>query len=279
METLIGDSIMPTTEDQKYLDILLRPIQVSASYQPKMGQGKSGYSLKAFQEMYQGDQFYSWLGLDNPLMYTAHKAAGGMTSIYRQIGIGGEKLFREILRDRLELSSTEATWSYEVPVVGKPGKTRKLSLDGRIPLDKVKNVEARQRVQQWMQDMAISLGVERTIADDLMGTVFEVRQGYKSKDSKRQNADLANAATAYVKAYLPCVVVLSAQIDSDIVQRYRASNWGIVTGVTGMNDPLTSTYDFVEQVIGYDLVAFFERNSKTLKKEVDKVLQSLLATE
>lgn len=47
----------------------------------------------------------------------------------------------------------------------------------------------------------------------LKGAVFEVRQGYKSKDAKRQNADIANAAAAYTQAYLPCVVMLSSQID------------------------------------------------------------------
>jgi len=51
----------------------------------------------------------------------------------------------------------------------------------------------------------------------ITGTIFEVRQGYKSKDSKRQNADIANAATAYTKADFPCAVILSAQIDEDIL--------------------------------------------------------------
>ncbi len=211
-------------------------------------------------------------------MYAAHKAAGGMTSIYRQLGIGGEALFRQILQDQLGLNKADSTWFYEIPGLGSK-KARKLSLDGRIPLEKVEDADARQRVTQWIHEMARSLGVEEPIAQSLTGTVFEVRQGYKSKDSKRQNADLANAATAYVKTYLPCVLVLSAQIDGDIVQRYRASNWGIVTGIVGSNDPLISTYDFIREIVGYDLVAFFERNSPTLKQEVDVVLQSLLAAD
>ena len=43
--------------------------------------------------------------------------------------------------------------------------------------------------------------------------MFEVRPGYKSKDSKRQNADVSNAANAYTHQYLPVVVLLSTQID------------------------------------------------------------------
>lgn len=113
----------------------------------------------------------------------------------------------------------------------------------------------------------------------MTGTIFEIRQGYKSKDSKRQNADIANAATAYTKAYFPCAVILSAQIDSDILLRYRAEKWAVVTGIEGANDPLISTYDFMRDVVGYDLAAFFKRNSKTLRSEIDTVLKALLAPE
>jgi len=30
--------------------------------------------LQEFQALYQADPFYNWFGLDNPLMYAAHKA-------------------------------------------------------------------------------------------------------------------------------------------------------------------------------------------------------------
>ena len=106
-----------------------------------------------------------------------------------------------------------------------------------------------------------------------------MRQGYKSKDSKRQNADVANAAAAYTKAYFPCAVILSNQIDGDILLRYRAEKWGVVTGVVGANNPLVSTYDFMHDVIGYDLAAFFDRNRKTLRTEIDAVLKVLLTAD
>ena len=97
------------TRDEQYTSLLLEPIYVCAHYKPRLGQGRGkGYELEAFRELYQSDPFYSWLGLDSPLMYAAHKAAGGMTSIYRQIGIGCEHLFRQILIDELQLTSDEA---------------------------------------------------------------------------------------------------------------------------------------------------------------------------
>ena len=264
--------------DSRYLKEVLNPIRISARYRPRFGRGTRGIglTLHEFQVLYQGDPLYNWFGLDNPLMYAAHKAAGGMTSVYRQIGIGCEKLFRAILRDSLKLAADDVIWSYEVPRAD--GRMRKLSLDGRIPLEKIGNDKARARVQTWMRELAEMVNVDPKIFASLTGTVFEVRQGYKSKDSKRQNADIANAAAAYTQAYFPCAVILSNQIDSDILLRYRAEKWGIVTGVVGTNNPLVSTYDFMRDVIGYDLAAFFDRNCKTLRTEIDAVLRTLLAT-
>lgn len=266
-------------EDALYLKTVLDPIRVCARYKPKFGQGAKGdgLTLAQFRTLYRGDPFYSWFGLDNPLMYAAHKAAGGMTSVYRQIGVGCEKLFRQVLKDALGLAPADVTWSYEVTLPS--GKTRKLSLDGRVPLDKISDKARRERFHRWMRDSSAKIGVDPKIFDTLNGTVFEVRQGYKSKDSKRQNADIANAASAYTKAYLPCAVILSAQIDGDILLRYRAEKWAIVTGIVGDNDPLVLTYDFMRDVVGYDLAAFFRRNRRKLRTEIDAVLKALLAPE
>ncbi len=262
--------------DARYLQIVLEPIRVSAQYKPKFGQGNKGggLSLEDFQSLYRNDAFYSWFGLDNRLMYAAHKAAGGITSVYRQIGIACEQLFRTILQDHYSLSAEDARWSYEVPKAD--GKTRKLHLDGRVELDRIKDDRARRRFHRWMKESADLVHVDPDVFSSLKGAIFEVRQGYKSKDSKRQNADIASAAAAYTNAYLPCAVILSTQIDSDILLRYRAEKWSIITGVTGTSDPLRSTYDFLRDVVGYDLEGFFNRNRGVLKNEVDSVLRKLL---
>lgn len=241
---------------------------------PKLGHGQGGgVDLEGFRALYGADPFYSWFGLDDPLMYAAHKAAGGMTSIYRQIGIGCEKLFRRILMDSLNLSESDVTWSYTV--VGANSKTRTLSLDGRVEPRLISAGSTRDRVRAWMETALDSLDLDPAIRHSLNGVVFEVRQGYKSKDSKRQNADIANAATAYTKAFAPCVVVLSTQIDDDIVTRYRNERWLLLLGTTH-GTSLTSTYVFLRDVIGYDLADFFVRNSDVLRLEVRKVLQALL---
>lgn len=262
--------------DARYLSLVLNPIRKCASYKPKFGLGKNApVSLAEFQTLFQSDPFYSWFGLDNALMYAAHKAAGGMTSIYRQIGIGCEKLFRTVIQDSFQLSATDVKWSYKLPP-DKDGKVRVLALDARIPFDSIADDGTRARIKTWMVESASALNVDVAIVESLKGIVFEVRQGYKSKDSKRQNADIDNATYAYTSAYLPCAVILSAQIDADILDRYRKRQWTILTGSIGLNNPHVSTYDFTRDVIGYDLAAFFTRNAASLRTELDHVLRTLL---
>ena len=79
--------------------------------------------------------------------------------------------------------------------------------------------------------------------------------------------------------YLPCAAILSNQIDESVWSRYRTEKWAVITGVVGKNNPLISTYDFMRDVVGYDLAGFFEHNSETLHEEVHTILQTLLAQE
>ena len=138
----------PTNEDQdeRYFRLIQQALAVCQNYRPKFGQGsKAGLTLDDFQTLYRGDPFYTWFGLDSPLLYAAHKSAGGMTSVYRQIGTGCERLFQQLLQDTLGLNSEQVAWSYLVP--GSDGKQRKLSLDGRIPLSAIPDAAAADRVR------------------------------------------------------------------------------------------------------------------------------------
>ncbi len=70
--------------------------------------------------------------------------------------------------------------------------------------------------------------------------------------------------------------MLSNQIDGDIQIRYRMEKWAMLTGDISTDDDLKSVYAFMKNIVGYDLAAFFERNSDTLRIELDRVLRSLL---
>jgi len=263
--------------DQKYLKLITDAVAVCADYRPKFGQGReAGLTLKEFQELYETDEFYGWFGLSLPLMYSAHKAAGGITSVYRQIGIGCQRVFSSILQDRLGLAAEAAAWSYSVKGGGKI--MRRLALDGRIPLEELRRAADRKRVQAWLAAACREIGLPSSTCRSLRGCVFEVRQGYKSKDSKRQNADVSNAASAYAYRYLPVVLLLSSQIDGDVAERYRRARWLLLSGTTH-GTTLNSAYAFTQKVIGYDLAAFFRRNSPAIKKQVEEVLKKLLREE
>lgn len=262
--------------ESDYLEIFLEPVRNSADYKPKFGASvrKEGLTLKDFKTLYGSDPFYSWIGLDSDLMYTAHKTAGGMTSVYRQIGIGCERIFREVISDCAGYADRgSATWFYTAQT--RSGKSKTLSLDGRIGLENITNSEMRDRVKQWLIDYCKQLGVPQAPHN---GVVFEVRQGYKSKDSKRQNADIDNATVAWSHSYLPVFAVFSRQIDSDIVLRYRNNRCGILTGIRG-SGPFTSLYDFMDGIIGYDLAGFFETNSGAIRTEIEAILARLLRSE
>lgn len=265
------------SKDDKYREILISPLRQCATYTPKFGhKNDEGVTLSEFQVLYGEDAFYKWLGLDNPLIYSAHKAAGGITSIYRQIGIGCERLVREIFIDSLNLSTTDVIWSYTIP--GQNEKTRKLSLDGRIDIANITNENKRLVFQKWVQTLAQKLGLESEVASAMKGVVFEVRQGYKSKDSKRQNADIANAAIAYTKGYIPCLMVMSAQIDDDIVARYKEAKWIILTG-SREGSTTASTFSFFKDIVGFDLADFMSENQSYFQSEVKCVLTALLNAE
>lgn len=256
--------------DAKYRELLLEPLRKCADYVPKLGQAGIGLELESFTKLFGADPLYSWVGLDSPLMYAAHKAAGGMTSVYRQLGIGCERLFRGIIQDSFELSYEEVAWNYVVPRAG--GGDQRLALDARIDLGHLGDPKAEARVGKWLDGMKEALDVKT----EIRGAVFEVRQGYKSKDSKRQNADLANAANAFTQGYFPILAIMSLQLDADLKIRYQAAKWGVLVGSASSDDEYASTYAFANKVVGYDLAGFFERNSPLLREEMTKIFAALL---
>lgn len=259
--------------DNEYLRIIFDRLEVCRRYKPKFGQGRAGLDYQTFREIYSSDVFYVWFGLDNPMIYSAHKAAGGITSIYRQIGLGSEELIRRIIQDELGLADDQANWSYQIST--SVGHIRTLKLDARISPQFIANVNRKRKVQSWIAAASAELSLNPRIASAMQGIVFEIRQGYKSKDSKRQNADMANAAEAYTQGYLPVLTVMSGQIDDDLAERYKRGKWFVLRGVL-VDDPLVSTFAFMKHIIGYDLASFFERNSLVIREFMYDVMKSLL---
>jgi len=261
--------------DEKYLDIFLSPLYVCSGYLPAFGTtGTDGLTLGDFQSLYGSDEFYSWIGLDSPLVYAAHKASGGLTSIYRQIGVGAERLLREIIKDGLSLSQEEVEWKYEY------NKTKRQKafhiLDARISLENLRNLEQSERMKQWLaKARKAAHGDSRTL---LRGAIFEIRQGYKSADSKRQNADLRFGAKSYQIGHVPVVAVLSSQVSETVISRYRDAGMLVLTGLRS-DDPTVSTFAFFKEVVGYSLEDFFKRSSPKIKEVIHSLIGKLLKPE
>ena len=258
--------------DRRYRETLLEPIRICAAYKPAFGtsRGEVEITLDHFRKLFGADPLYSWLGLDSPLMYAAHKAAGGMTSIYRQVGIGCERLVRAVMQDELGLNNQEVRWGYDS--MRSDGKAQRLTLDARIDGSHLSNVHAAQRLTTWLGRASHHVSQHR----DVTGAVFEVRQGYKSADAKRQNADLRFGLAAYDARYLPVILVISTQVSSVVIERYRQNKLLVLTGQLS-KDETRSTFAFFEQVIGYSLVGFFERNAAVIRDQVGGILHALLS--
>ncbi len=261
-------------KDSQFREIFLDPIRKCAHYKPAFGQGKSnGLNLADFQTLYGEDSFYAWLGLSDPSVYAAHKTAGGLTSVYRQIGIGSERLFRAILASSLNLSEEQMDWSYEYD---KPdGKKGIHTLDACIRLSDL-NQEVRERFHRWLGEVNQAIASNPSGRVSANGIVFEVRQGYKSADSKRQNADLRFGIRAYQDGLLPAFAIMSSQVSEPVIKRYRNDGMLVLTGVLN-DDPTISTFAFFDQTVGYDLTNFFIRNSSIIQQEIKQIIERLLS--
>jgi hypothetical protein len=114
---------------------------------------------------------------------------------------------------------------------------------------------------------------ERT--KQLRGAVFEARQGYKSADAKRQAADLRFAMNASIENYLPVLSIVSTQASMAVIRRYKNAKMLVITGILA-DDDMISTYAFFRKIVGFELDAFFQRNTDAMRKRCQKVLAALL---
>ena len=91
----------------------------------------------------------------------------------------------------------------------------------------------------------------------------------------RAISDLRFGIHAYQEDLLPVVLVPSSQVSAPVIARYRADGMLVLTGVLG-GGALVSTLTFFDDVIGYSLKEFFERNHGVLKAEITRIVASLL---
>jgi len=208
-------------------------------------------------------------------MYEAHKAAGAMSSLYRQLGIGCERLLRAVIQDELGLTAEQVAWAYTY--TKDDGSKAEHTLDARIDVRHLTDAAAKQRLKTWLSRASTDLKLEPKRAQELQGVVLEIRQGYKSADSKRQNADLRFGARAASEDYLPIIAIVSRQASDTVCRRYRNALILVLRGTFSAD--VTSTFSFFNDVVGYDLITFFRTNQEQLRREIGKVLKGVLTPE
>lgn len=71
------------------------------------------------------------------------------------------------------------------------------------------------------------------------------------------------------------MLLLSVQIPNNLAERYQRAHWLILRGAVG-GSSTESTYEFCRTVLGYDLAAFFRRNTNAIKAETLAVFEGLL---
>jgi hypothetical protein len=130
-------------------------------------------------------------------------------------------------------------------------------------------------MEDWLKRCGKHLGLSARRIKQLMGAVFEARQGYKSADAKRQNADLRFAMNASTENYLPVLSIISTQASATVLRRYKNAKMLVMTGILS-DDDATSTYAFFRKIVGFELDEFFKRNSEVMKQRCQKVLSALL---
>ena len=171
------------------------------------------------------------------------------------------------------MSIEQTSWSYSLPTLA--GKPKTLTLDGRLRTVDIPDSKQQHIVENWLEGVKDILQIQQLDArQSIQGCIFEVRQGYKSMDSKRQNADIDNAANAYLHHYVPILILLSQQMHPHLIQRYSNARILFLNG-TIQDSVVDSTYTFCREVLGYDLAAFFEKYSTQIKNEVVKIVTAL----
>lgn len=75
---------------------------------------------------------------------------------------------------------------------------------------------------------------------------------------------------------MPLILVISTQVSSVVIERYRHDKMLVLTG-TLINDDKRSAYAFFDKVVGYSLSGFFERNAPEIAVQVTRILERLLS--
>ena len=196
-----------------------------------------------FQQFIANDPAFGSVGLDDERYIIARVGGNLVTSLHRKLGDMYENLFAYLLKESFGLNENELHFSVNIKI-GEREQDR--SIDGLIRKNKFnQNIP-----QNWIQHEGIG---------------FEVRSCYQIGDSKRIQADYVTSLALKSYQILPVMLIFcNTSLKSPVLR--LSKSWELYEG--------TNSFNLVHTITGFDLYNFLQRNSESLKKEIDNIFSN-----
>lgn len=196
-----------------------------------------------FQVLLADDPAFGALGLDDERYVIARVGGNLITSLHRKIGDLYEGIFAYLLKETYSVNDEELHYGVEVRI---GDRVQLRSTDGLITREKYNEFIP----EHWLQ---------------FDGIGFEVRSCYQIGDSKRIQADYDMSLALKANNIKPIMLIMcNTSLKSPVAR--LAKSWELYEGI--------NSFELIQTITGFNLYAFLQENSKTLKAEIDRVLSN-----
>jgi hypothetical protein len=203
---------------------------------------------KQFCELLGEDPAFCHFGFNDERYVTARVGGNLVTSLHRKLGDMYEEIFKYLLKLKFALADADLNFAVDVPI---GGRIQKRSTDGIVRTE-------------FLEGIKLS-----GLRDDVMGKKglgFEVRSCYQIGDSKRIQADWDMALALEKQGFIPIMLIFcSTSLRSPCLR--LSKSWNLFEG--------KATFEFIEELTGFDLYGFFAANHQVLSLTIDNIFAKL----
>jgi len=212
-------------------------------------------------EVFASDPVWSVFGMADVDLVRYKYIGNYITSIFRKFGDLYEGFVKEIVKHQLGLTDQDLAYRTDIMI---DGRARGRSIDLVILVDRVREEEARRRVERAMQTLlAENSGLEGDITS-FLGCGFEVRCCYQIGDSKRIQADEDMGISLREASMIPVLMIFCTNSLRSPVTRLRRT-WVVTEGM--------ESYEYLMALTGFDLYGFLGQRAEMLQQEMAKVME------
>lgn len=219
---------------------------------------------KEVEKEIKSDALYGLLFRDISEFYVQSVLGGRITtSLHRNFGDIVEMSVREIFKSAFDLDDQLAQSSFTLKSIEKRStRTTDVTLPYTALEEKtVGRLRAfhEQLCKRHRRDVE---GLHATCK----GVGYEVRQCYKSNDSKRRTADIDMSHLLANKGLAPVMLIFCSSSSASIIQDYnRLSKWLILEG--------TAAFEYVNDVTGFNYRAYLDSKIEKLAPQLRSLFQ------